>query len=165
MLVCLPLSAKETKIVQDNFGQLIKASFDENGIINQITGTVSEYSVENLNIDISGNRVKVHTQYSGDGCYNIELVVLKNHLQLTKFFTENNVFKYREDLTYNIYFEDNDDYFIKDDFVTIKKDEIKSEIPVSHSDSYLPMLKYKDNICIQYFGKNMPKIFLSSWEY
>lgn len=157
------LNAKELKIVQDNEGKLITATFNKQGIIESLKGQVSEYYVDDELTSLQNdNIVKIHKSMSGDGCYNIEIKYFEKKLIATKIFEEN---KRRDNLTYTISFDTNNDYFIRDDFVTIKKDEIKSEIPVSHSDSYLPMLKYKDNICIQYFGKKMPEDDVGSRKY
>ena len=163
MLINLPIYGIEKKIIQDNNGQFIEAVFNDFGIIESLKGTVSNYYPDDeLSCKLNDDVVFIQKSMSGDGCYNIEIKYFEKKLIVTKIFEEN---KRRDNLTYTISFDTNNDYFIRDDFVTIKKNEIKSEIPVSHSDSYLPMLKYKDNICIQYFGKKMPEDDVGSRKY
>ena len=164
LFVELNVFAETKKIVQDSDGKFIEAVFNEQGIIEKLKGTISEYSVEKMNIKVEKDTIKIHKESSGDGCYNIEIKNHREYLTLTKIFTANKVFNSRDNLIYNIYFNDNDEYFIKDDFITVSRTDKKTHVSDS-SDSYLPKLKYEDNTCIQFFGKTMPEEDIGSRKY
>lgn len=161
-----PICAETKKIVQDNDGKVIETIINEQGIIQSISGTVSSYYPDDeINITSKNNKVIIHKSMSGDGCYDIEILNQGNYLTLTKIFISNKEVGPRNPITYNIYFEANDNYLIKDDFVKILKDKLITEISDTHSESYLPMIKYQKNTCIQYFGKTMPKDGIGSRKY
>lgn len=154
LFISMNLSAQSKKIIQDNNGNYIEAWFDNNGIIEKIKGSVGNYTVDEINIVIDNGLIKISKNTSSDGCYDIEIENHNNYLSLTKIFTANKRFKPRDNLTYKIYFSDNNDYYIKDDYITIKKTDVKS-IGREVSESFLPIIKWKDNVCIQYFGKTV----------
>lgn len=151
-------------IIKDSNSKSIEATFNENGIIEKLNGSISNYSVEDLDITIDNNTIKISKNSSSDGCYDIEIQKYENFIIVTKIFTANKVFKPRNNLTYKILFDKNDAYYIKDDFITIRKSDITSQVSDS-SDSYLPMLKYQNNTCIQYFGKTITKESTGSRKY
>lgn len=164
VMLTASIFADTKKIVQDSEGKFIEASFNTQGVIEKLEGTVNVYSVVNLDIKAQNDFIKIHTKYSGDGCFDIEIQNHGDYLTLTKIFTANKVFKPRDNLTYDIFFNDNDVYFVKDAYVTIRKDDRKSHVTNS-SDSYLPMLEYKGNVCIQHFGSFMPVDDIGSRKY
>ncbi len=145
------------KIVQNSEGQFIEAKFNEQGIIEKLDGTISEYTVENLDINIQQELVHIHKKYSGDGCFNIEIQNNKDYLTLTNILTEvPGYFPPRDNLTYTIYFDKNDKYLLKDDYLSIDKVTKTSVISANPKDSLLPLIRYNNNVLIQYFGWTMP---------
>ena len=148
--------ANGKKIIQDSDEKNIEGILNNQGIIERLKGTIGKYSPDDgLTTETKNGITVIHKTMSGDGCYNIEIQNNGDYLTLTKIFTANKALKSRENLTYNIYFDKNDEYFIKDAFVSINRENKKSIVATTATDSYLPKLKYKKNICIQYFGKNI----------
>lgn len=165
ILVCITkISADPKIIIQDCDGKNITATFTEEGIIETINGEIGNYSCTPLTITFPENAINIKLKYCSDGCYNIKLRNMDSYVELTKIFTENKVFKKRDDLTYNINFEQGKNYLVKDDYIIIDKVSKKS-IVTDATESYLPMIQYNENECIQYFGKTINDDSIGSRKY
>lgn len=156
----------EEKIVQDNNGQFIEAKINNLGIIESLKGTISSYYPDDeLKVICENQTVKIHKSMSGDGCYDIEMTYYDDFITITKIFTANKSNEKRDNLTYKIFFNSDKEFLVKDEFVTIRKENIKSSVHGTSSDSYLPLLKFEKNTGIQYFGKSMSDDDIGSRKY
>lgn len=156
--------ADSKTIILDSEGTEITAAFNEQGIIEEIDGTIGTYTCTPMEIQVLEDIVNIKLKYSGDGCFNINLKIWDPYIEVTKIFTENKVFKKRENLTYKIIYNKNDNYILRDNFVCIDKLSMES-IVTDASDSFLPLIKYSSNICIQFFGNNIQDNSIGSRKY
>ena len=151
------LAIENKTVIQDQDGKSISATFNDKGIITALKGSVDNFSVTSLNISTESNLIRIKMKSSGDGCFEFTMEPHDTCIKITKIFTEvPGYFPPRDNLTYTIYFDKNDKYLLKDDYISIDKVIKTSVISANPKDSLLPLIKYKNNVLIQYFGVTIP---------
>ena len=141
-------------IAADEKGNAVQISFNDGGIIESITGEVGDLPFNPIKIDFSDESIRIELRFSSDGCFNIRLDRGRNFIKVTKIFINNEHFKHRENLSYTVFYGTGDEYYLKDDFIEIRKDGC-ADIFKDPADSYLPHIRFEDDVLYHYYGSSM----------
>lgn len=154
LLYGLLFGAENKKIIQDTYGSYIQAVFNNNGIIESIDGTVGKILATPMKIKIENNdTVYLELEYSiYQDCYDI--VIKKNGFKID--YTIIN-FKTKERRKNTIVL-DSPNALMMDDLIQIKNENktIKSFYNNDATYSLLPLIRYENNVLIQYYGGTIP---------
>lgn len=148
-------SEQHKVLLTDHCGKSVQVVLDDTGIVKSISGIVGNLSETKLSIFISEKSVNIHRTTSADGCFDIQLQLHNDFIEVTKSFVKSEHFKPRDNLSYNIFFDINDTSYLKDDFIDIRKDCNESIFSEPPKDSFLPHIKYDNGILYQHLGISM----------